>query len=135
MSEIQSLTSRVQDLDRSVNFWNAAIIWVLAFTAIAATGLVITQYIAVRCAQQLAGAQSDLIRAKDAQLARDLGEKDVQIEDAKRAASEANRIAESERLALVKLEERFAWRRISSREHDALVSKLKPHAGAVVGLI
>src|SRR2546425_7214907 len=82
VSEIQSLTTRAQDLSQSVEWWNEAIIWALVFAAIAAVAVVITTRIAITRAKQLADAQDAVIKAKDRQLAIDLLEKDKQIAEA-----------------------------------------------------
>ena len=55
--------------------------------------------------------------------------------EALKQAADANRIAEQERLARIKIEERLAWRRITPKEHDSLILMLKPHAGATVELL
>ncbi len=47
-------------------------------------------------------------------------------------AAIAEENTEKEKFARLKLEERFAWRRISSKDHDALVAALESHAGATV---
>src|SRR5579871_5005270 len=91
MSEIQSLTLRIRDLNQSVDWWNAAIIWALIFAAIAAVAVVITTRVALSRAKLLADTQAELIQAKDSQLTIDLGEKDVKIAQAGKDASEANR--------------------------------------------
>jgi hypothetical protein len=55
--------------------------------------------------------------------------------EALRQAADANRMAEQERLARIKIEETLAWRRISPGEYKALVSALRPHAGASVQVL
>jgi len=47
-------------------------------------------------------------------------------------AADANRIAESERLARVKIEDRLAWRRISPEQDRKLVAALTPYAGSAI---
>jgi hypothetical protein len=47
VSEIQSLSSRVRDLTQSVDWWNTAMLWGLAFAAIAAIFVVIATRVVV----------------------------------------------------------------------------------------
>jgi hypothetical protein len=127
--DIQSLTLRAQDLTRSVDAWNTAMIWVLVLAAMAAIAVVVVTRIVLTRAKQLADVQEELIRAKDKQLALDLKDKDLKISEAgekaataetkaegfrldiakaNERAAEANRIAEQERLARLKLEASLA---------------------------
>jgi len=55
--------------------------------------------------------------------------------DANARAAEANRIAEQERLARLRIEERLAWRRVSPKEHSAIVAALKQYAGTRVYVV
>lgn len=64
-SEIGKLTSEVSRLSGKVDWWNSAIIVMMVIAAIAATGLVVTQYIAFRQASQLSAAQDRLEKAKE----------------------------------------------------------------------
>ena len=79
MSEIQSLSLRVRDLNQSVDWWNTAMIWGLAVAAIAAVFVVISTRIVVTRAGQLAATQDVLSDAKDRQLQSDLKAKDIEI--------------------------------------------------------
>ena len=90
MSEIQSLTLRMESLNQSVERWNTAMIWSLAFVAIAAIAVVVTTRIALARAKELATVQEGLGQAKERQLTLDLGDKDVKIADALKGAATAN---------------------------------------------
>jgi hypothetical protein len=57
------------------------------------------------------------------------------IESARRDADEANRVAESERLARIKIEERMADRRLTLEQQAAIVKKLEPFGPKSVELI
>jgi len=83
MSEIQSLTLRVQSLSHSVDWWNTAMIWGLALAAIAAVFVLIATRIVVTRAGELSAAQDLLSEAKDR-------EKDVKIAEAQRGVADAN---------------------------------------------
>jgi hypothetical protein len=93
VSEIQALTDQVRDLSQSTDQWNNAMVWALVLGALSAIAVVLTTSVALRCAKQLALSQSELLRAKDNQLALDLRDRDVKISDAKRKAGEANKEA------------------------------------------
>jgi len=112
MPEIQSLSGRIQELDRAVNFWNTAMIWSLVFTALAAIAVVVTTRIGLQRAKQLADVQAELTRAKESQLALDLKDKDIKIAGAEERAAEANRKAEEERLRRVELQRSVLHRMI-----------------------
>jgi hypothetical protein len=125
--DIQAQFSRIQTLSQGVDWWNAAMIWSLVFAALAALAVVLTTRMVVVRARQLASAQDELVRAKDGQLALDLKAKDQKIAEAGEKAAEANRIAEDEKLARVKIEARVAWRRITKQQQEEIGSSLGHH--------
>ncbi len=149
VSDIQSLTLRVQDLDKDVDLWNTAIIWALVFGAIAALAVVFTTAVAFRKAKQLTDAQAELIRAKDGQLAIDLKNKDVKIEDAKRDAAgaqkesgianqragEANARAETERVERLKLEAQIQPRELNLTQQNKVGTALHSFRGSHVNVV
>jgi hypothetical protein len=53
---------------------------------------------------------------------------------AEEGAADANRLAEQERLARIKIEERMAWRRVSPKQHQTFVEALRPYKGSIVEL-
>jgi hypothetical protein len=79
MSQIHALTSRITDLERSASSWNNAYVVFVALTVLLAVGLFVTQFIAIRKGRQLVAAQSELLRLKDDELKKNLGEKDEKI--------------------------------------------------------
>jgi hypothetical protein len=79
MSQIQALTSHISDLDRSLNSWSYAYVVFVLLTVFLAVGLFVTQFVAIRKGRELAAAQSELLRLKDDELKKDLGEKDEKI--------------------------------------------------------
>ena len=83
MSEIHSLTLRVQSLSHSVDWWNTAVIWGLALAAIAAVFVVIATRIVVSRTGELSAAQDLLSEAKGR-------EKDLKIAEAQGDAADAN---------------------------------------------
>ena len=90
MSEIQSLTARAQDLERSFNAWNAWYVGCVFVAVVIATAVFFTQFMSIRRGKQLAAAQSALLLAKDASVAGELKDKDLKIADALKAAGLAN---------------------------------------------
>lgn len=108
MPEIQSLTLRAQDLTRSVDRWNTAMIWTLVFAAIAAILVVVATSVAFKRAKQLAGVQVELLHLKDAGLETDLKDKDVKIAEASKKAAEANERAASLEVEAAQLREQLS---------------------------
>jgi hypothetical protein len=89
MSDIQSLTTQAQELERSLGFWNSAYVWLVAGTVILAAFVFIAQFISHRKTLRLTDIQSRLVAAKDAQLKTDLKNKDVEIGNAQDSAARA----------------------------------------------
>jgi hypothetical protein len=79
--EIESLTTEVGRLSTSVDSWNTAIIVMMIVAALAATGLVLTQYIAFRKAKTLNDVQTRLARLKESQVERNLKDEELKIEE------------------------------------------------------
>src|ERR1700681_4804173 len=80
----------------------------LVLTAISAVAVVGTTMMALKRAKQVGDAQSELIQAKDKQLAFDLGDRDVKIAQAQKEASEANERANKAQESLALAEEHSA---------------------------
>ncbi len=93
MSDIQNITTQINDLSSSISWWNTTIIALMILAAASASGLVIAQFIAFKKAELLSEKQELLIGAKDNQLKSELSEKDVKIAESNRAASFANEAA------------------------------------------
>jgi hypothetical protein len=72
MSEIQSLMSRIDDLNRAVSFWNTLYFALVAGTVVLAGLVFFTQLVGMKRSAELSAAQVRLIALKDEQLARDL---------------------------------------------------------------
>ncbi len=151
VSEIQSLTADAQRLGDSVQFWTVLSLIFVIGTAIAAVGYGVTSLILSKRQKLLSVAQSQMIKAKDEQLVRDLKAKDVEIEKAKGAAGKANERAgqlEKEAAELtannLRLEAAIAPRRLSPRQQHDLASLttfsnrkvgIKSYANDVEGLV
>jgi hypothetical protein len=106
--DIQTLATRAQDLSRSVDSWNSAMIWALVFAAIAAVAVVVTTYTALTRAKQLANVEGQMVEAKDKQREIELRDRDVKIAEAGTKASDAETKAEGFRLDIAKANERAA---------------------------
>jgi hypothetical protein len=118
-AEIHLLTERVRLLNQSTDWWNDKMVWALIAIAVASVSVVWTTVMALKRSRQMGDAQSELIQAKDRQLALDLRDKDLKIAEALRGAgeakekgdiaeqhaAEANLRAEQEKLERIKLEE------------------------------
>ncbi len=120
VSEIQSLIARAGELSRGADRWNAAMLWALVFTAIAAIAVVLTTRMALRRAKQLSGVQDRIIELKDSQLLLDLKEKDQKIAEAGATASAAETKAEGFRLDIARANENTA-----RLEREAASAKLE----------
>jgi hypothetical protein len=83
MSDIQSLTLRVQDLTRSVDWWNNAMLWTLIFVAIAAVAVAITTLKVITKTKELSSAQARLDKEKEGKLETELTDKGLKIEELK----------------------------------------------------
>jgi hypothetical protein len=93
VSEIQSLTERVQRLSGSVDDANKWLIWSLVVAAAAAIFVGLATYAVIARGKRLVDAQNLLNAAKDRELATDLGGKDVEIGKAKIEAAKAGKEA------------------------------------------
>ena len=63
MPDIKALNSEISRLSGAVDWWNSAIIVMMIVAAVAASGLVATQFIAFARAKALTEAQSQLERS------------------------------------------------------------------------
>lgn len=105
VSEIQSLTLRIRDLNQAADWWNTAMIWALVLAAISAVAVVVTTRIALIRARQLGSAQSELSQAKDRELAHELKRKDEAIQGVKTTGDlEAKRIESEAGIKIAELE-------------------------------
>jgi hypothetical protein len=93
-SELQRMTADVARLSGAVDWWNSAIVVMMVLAALAATGLVVTQFIAFRRASQLASAQGLLQREKE--------------RESNEAVASLNQSAEQLKNDNLKLEEKLA---------------------------
>ncbi len=106
MSDIQSLTAKAEALQKSFDFWNNGYVILVAITVILAAIVFFTQFMSIKRGKELAKVQSDLLTAKDKQLALDLKDKDLKIEEAKEKASKADGLAVKAKLETEKLREK-----------------------------
>ena len=124
VTELNSIADTVARLTASVAWWNTVLIVMMVVAALAATGLVVSQYLAFKQAEKLVKTQEQLSDAKDAQLARELKDKDEQIaktneraEAAKAEAAKANeRILEMQKMRRLKKDQAEALRPLLTSE-------------------
>jgi hypothetical protein len=126
VSDIQSLTLRVQELTEKVDFWNKWILWALAFAAIAAVFLVVTTRLEVVRAKELSIAQKGLSEAQNRQFS-------LEVAKINEAAAQANEKAESEHLARVKLEKQLAPRTLDASTRQIIGKELSKFAPGFSG--
>lgn len=127
-SEISELSRTVESLSGSVRWWNNAYLVLLALIFISSAFVVLKN-------NEYNRAQKKLANAKDRSVRLELKEKDDQIATTQRQAAEANlraaganKIAEQERLARVKLEARLAPRTLEGESQEDVVNAIKPFA-------
>jgi hypothetical protein len=97
METMSLVSAEVERLTRSVDWWNTAIVVMMVVAALAATGLVVTQYLALTRAKQLTKAIDQLSALKES-------EANQRISDAGERAAEANERAGNANERAVKLE-------------------------------
>lgn len=89
MESIEQLGHRAEALNQSVATWNSWMLVSLAAAAPVVPAVLITTRVALVKPKLLGETQSELIRAKDENLARDLREKDLRIAEASERANAA----------------------------------------------
>ncbi len=140
MSEIEALTLRMREIGHQIDFWNNVMLVSLAGAAIAAIIAFVATRIIVTRTGEFTTAQELLSTAKDRQLQLDLKEKDIEIGNltvrsdtaeggiarANERAAKANRAAEDERLARLKLEAQIAPRRLTEAQRKTIADACIP---------
>jgi hypothetical protein len=125
VSEIHSLTLRARDLSRSLDFWNATMIWALVFAALAAIAVVVATRVVFTRTKQLADTEEKLVAAKDKQLALDLKDKDLKIAELAATSASAETRAEGFRLDIAKAKDRAAQAEARAAEATLQLTKLR----------
>jgi hypothetical protein len=119
-SELEALLARID-------------VWLLIFGIIVVIGVAGESFFGIRHwwnsrkLQKIQEQESDALHAEIARLGKETA-------DANARAAEANRIAEEERLARLKLEEKIAPRRLTSAEISKLARLLEPFAGSSLSI-
>ncbi len=144
MPDIPTLTAEVERLTGAVTWWNAAILVMMVVAAIAATGLVATQFLAFKRAEQLADATGKLSTAKEGISNQKIADANHAAGDANEAAGQANERAAkaTERAARLELEA-LSLRKdllmqgprealLIGEKRQSLIEELKPFAGQSV---
>jgi hypothetical protein len=122
MSELESLTSRAVQLSAKADFWNNAVLWSLALTALAAVAIVVSQRLAFVRTKQLTVVQDRIARIKEdaakgrqdviaTELAAAVAkakEADARIAEAERGSAEANERATQAQKSLALAEQHAA---------------------------
>jgi hypothetical protein len=149
VSEIQRLTARVHDLSTSIANWNSWYMVLVFLTVILAAGVFLTQFVVGRKQKSLSSVQDELITEKDRIAKVDSDAKDRRIADATQQSAEsnkaagyaieraakaeenagvANRIAEEEKLARIKIEKQLAPRTLSESDREKIGKDLQKFA-------
>jgi hypothetical protein len=122
VSEIQSLTVRANELQGAFDFWNTGYVWLVGFTVFLALVVFFTQFMSIKKGKELVKAQSELLQAKDEQLARDLQGKDMKIAETQTVAAMAHKKAEELKRENLVLESKVEKERNSRIELEQAVS-------------
>jgi len=126
VSEIQSLTSRVQDLDGKVGFWSGWYITAGLITLVTAIILFIVQFMLIRRSNERDSSQKQLTKLKDDQHALDIANAKERTEKLEKETAELT-------TKNLELEAVIAPRRLSVRQVTAL-STLAKFAGRIIGI-
>ena len=142
MPDVPTLTSKIQELEKSFNWWNNKTLWLTGAAALVAGLYFFTMWYTNYKANQLKNAQDILLSAKDAQLKSDLKEKDVTIAEATdRAASADERTKKMElRVEELKNENLELQRKVNPRfltksQQAALIGGLRPYSGQPIVIV
>jgi hypothetical protein len=122
MSELDAFTLRATELSSKADFWNNAVLWALALTALAAVAIVVSQRLAFVRAKQLGEVQEKIASIKEAganaeqqrigtELAAAVArakEGDARIAEAQRGSIEANARASKAQESLALAEQHSA---------------------------
>lgn len=144
MPDIQTLTSEVQQLQSSADWWASAALYLTALTAIIAALYFVASRIAINKSTQLRNAQAVLSAAKEEQMkskvATDKQESDRKITGLQKDASDAKaaqqrveielakqqeRAAKAEK-DLIEVQERIKHRNLTPDQQKELIAELKP---------
>ena len=141
-AEIERLTDEITDRRNAAESWDTWNIRFLFIAGIAALCLVVTAIGVSRSNRRLLAYSDQLDKVKNRKLQTELKQKDDAIaaitgETAKanERAAEANRIAEQERLARIKIEERLAPRHLSNEQIAQLSRDLPALRGKSVNVV
>lgn len=129
VSEIQTITNRVFSLNQATDWWNVAMVWALVLAALSAIAVVGTTVMALKRSKQAGDAQSELIKAKDNQLAIDLKDRDVKIADARQDTARLTKENLTLQSDVLKLREKMADRHLTPEQQGNVALKLRPFAG------
>jgi hypothetical protein len=140
MSDLESLTSQANELSSKVDFWNNAVIWALAITALAAVAIFVSQRLAFVRAKSLADVQDKISRIKESAENEKVTTLQKNASDAKAAqqrveielAKQQERTANAEK-SLLQFHKEASARRLSGEQKTKLTNllKVKP-PGAIV---
>jgi hypothetical protein len=103
-SNISSLSQKVDRLAGRVSHWNKGYLIFFALTVVMSAATVIASFVIFWTNNQLWKAQNELTSAKDAQLAGELKEKDLQIAQTNERAAKLEKDAADARLELAKID-------------------------------
>ncbi|MGI8990051.1 MAG: hypothetical protein ACR2I2_10765, partial [Bryobacteraceae bacterium] len=103
-SEVASLTSKADRLQKSTTFWNIWYLGLVGFAVVITAGTFLSQYLALKNSNELASTESLLSSAKDRALASELKDKDLKIGDLN---------IESGKLSAVIAEPNVKWTQLS----------------------
>lgn len=157
MPNIESLTSKIEEMGSSLHTWNSAVTTIMAFTAFLGVLYFITTIITRHKAEQLSKAKDELIQEMDQGSKKEIAIAKGQSDQANAKASKADEMAaqanerakhmelrleevkgenlklqiklEEERNARLEIERRLAPRFLTSKEETAIFDNLRPFAG------
>jgi len=142
--EIQSLTSRIQDLDGKVGFWNTWYIRLVFVTVIAGVLLFFTQFMAMRRSDERDVLSKRLTKLKDDEYSSDKARLEGEAGKANERAGKLEKQAADLKTDNLRLEAAIAPRRLSERQirslsaltaFEGLTVEVKSYSSDTEGLI
>lgn len=118
MPDIQTLLSQAKELQDSSEWWTNAALWLTAATAIVAAMYFVASRVAINKGAELRRVQTAIASIKDEQ------DKDAQDKFDLELSKQQERAAKAEH-DLFELQEKLAWRNLSTDQQERVISKLK----------
>lgn len=122
-------------LGLNLHGWEHVMLLSLIFAGIAAVIVAFSTIMVVKLQRLEAKAAEEIFLQYKEDAGKEIAAAAVKAAEANARAAEANKIAEGERLARVKIEEKLAPRSITQKQIDGLSKRLKPYSGIAIDIL